>query len=124
LPAVSESWGNRFDGIDDIDSVVDLFLVGWAYYCIWWVGFTLWMMIAGLHYPEKGYETVFDELRKAHKFETISIFKGKSTRGMIAVYMAIHFLACSIGLAWSMLMWSSFWCRKYKTLKLNSLIIP
>jgi len=67
------------------------------------------MLTRGLYYPEKGYDTVFNALKIAHNFDEISIFKGKSLRMQITVYMLLHLVGCTLGLAWGMLMWMNVW---------------
>ncbi|GMI40746.1 hypothetical protein TrCOL_g10108 [Triparma columacea] len=103
---VLEVWGSRFEDYTQA-STTDLFLMGWGYYCAWWACFTAWMLLRGLHYPEQGYETVFDALAKAHKFEEIKPFKGRGLRTQITIYMALHFLACTVTFGWSCIMWKS-----------------
>jgi hypothetical protein len=107
---VTAAWGSRFESTSEY-SVGELFAHGWIYYAVWWCFFTIWMLTRGLHYPEKGYATVFDALSKAHKFDQIKPFKGKSLRVQICIYMALHLLGCTFALAWSLLMWKSFWCH-------------
>jgi len=85
-----------------------MFIAGWSFYVAWWVCFTIWMLTRGLHYPEQGYHTVFDALSKAHNFEDTKPFKGRGLRTQICIYMALHFVGCSVGLAWSCLMWKSY----------------
>mmetsp|Transcript_8780 Transcript_8780/g.17607 ORF Transcript_8780/g.17607 Transcript_8780/m.17607 type:complete len:281 (+) Transcript_8780:77-919(+) len=103
---VSETWGDRFENYTEVGGW-ELFTVGLSYYWLWWVLFTAWMLTRGLHYPEKGYETVYNALSKAHKFEDIKPFKGRSLRVQILIYMAFHGLGCTVGLAWSIACWYS-----------------
>ncbi|GMH84654.1 hypothetical protein TL16_g09986 [Triparma laevis f. inornata] len=107
---VAETWGERFEATAKTDhSGLDMFYVGLTYYYIWWILFTVWMLTRGLHYPEWGYHTVFDALKKAHNFEEIGIFKGKSLRMQIVVYMLLHAAGCTVGLAWSIGCWYSYY---------------
>lgn len=101
-------WGTRFDLVADA-SAWDVFSAGWYYYIFWWVLFTTWMLTRGLYYPEKGYDTVFNALKKALKFDQAAPFKGKSLRMQIVIYMVGHFIACTLAFAFSILVWNSFW---------------
>ena len=51
---------------------------------------------------------MFNALSKAHKFEDIAPFKGRSLRAQILIYMAFHGLGCTAGLAWSIACWYSY----------------
>lgn len=73
----------------------------------WWVLFTIWMQLRGIHYPKMNppYATVFDALKP--KFENAPGFKGKSERTQLWLYMFGHMVACLLSMLWAGLCWNN-----------------
>jgi len=78
--------------LQDIDLIWDLAIPGCAYYFVWWVPYTLWLLTDGISRPERGYDTVFANFQDLVKTQ-LGI---ANTRIAALVYMSLHAFATNL----------------------------
>merc|ERR1712194_952076 len=68
---------------------------GFYAYAIWWICHSAWLLSVGVSSPEKGWNTVFEDMYRSKQLGPAftECFGCSSKRAHAAVYLAIHFAA-------------------------------
>ena len=118
--AVRRDWGSRFSAallVDDENlRVGNMMSLAAVAYAVWWVPYTIWLLVAGLHHSPKttGQDTIWAyNLRKNAAFAKLV---GVSVDNRLdpyqpkaaLKYMCGHFVICMVMILGSFLMWHSF----------------
>lgn len=101
--AVDAAW----PGLFPVQDAPDLFRLPVLVYLAWWVPYTAWLLLLGIHLPKRGHDTVYEGIRKgafgAFAAKRLGV-TGPAAQALL--YMGIHMTVCVGLIAASPLMWN------------------
>jgi len=86
------------------------FMRSFAVYMIWWLLFTVWMLVDGIDRPKKGYGTIWAYMNKGNKMG--KMFEKntgvKTEKGHILLYMCGHAVTCVVAIIFGRITFNHF----------------
>jgi hypothetical protein len=94
-------------GLFPVQDAPDLFRLPVLAYLAWWVPYTTWLLLLGIHLPKRGHDTVYEGIRKggfgAFAAKRLGV-TGPAAQALL--YMGIHMAVCVGLIAATPLMWN------------------
>lgn len=105
---LAEAWPGRFPTAGELDAITSYEAVRMCslVYMAWWVPYSFWLLTIGIHQPQLGRPTVFNNLYEranlGPKLVSLSGGRATSVRSHAAIYLCIHLAAVALSLLWPM----------------------